>query len=304
MAVHLIVNPAAAGGKVGRSWVRLEPRIRRAGLDVPTTFTEAPGHATTLARELAAGGEEAIVVAGGDGTICEVVQGLHDAGHGRVALLPLGTGNDAARTLGLPLDLEGAVRVAIGHGRRHVDLMRLGERIVFNAIGVGLLGSININAAAIKVVRGIGAYLVAAAGTLLRYRPIPVEIMDGRFSYRGGLTILAVHNGPTTGGGFRLAPAAVPDDGMLDGCLVGPIGVPGRLSCLVSALRGRLGRRQGSHELRFQRLEIVTSEPLPSHLDGNPYVVQPPGVTIEVLPGALQVVVGDSATTQADRARR
>lgn len=302
--MHLIVNPAAAGGKVGRSWRRLEPRIRRAGLDVPTSLTQAPGHATILARELITAGEETIAVAGGDGTICEVVQGMYDTGRGEIAVLPLGTGNDAARTLGLPLDLEDAARVVLGEGRRRVDLMRLGDRVVFNAIGVGLLGSININAAAIKVVRGIGAYLAAAAGTLFRYRPIPVEIMDGRFSYRGGLTILAVHNGPTTGGGFRLAPAAVPDDGMLDGCLVGPIGVPGRLTRLVSALRGRLGRRPGSYELRFERLEIVTREPLPSHLDGNPYFVQPPGVTIEVIPRALQVVVGDSATTRADRAGR
>ncbi len=302
--MHLIVNPAAAGGRVGRSWRRLEPRIRRAGLDVPTTFTEAPSHATTLAREILAAGEETVVVAGGDGTICEVVQGVHDAGRGRIAILPLGTGNDAARTLGLPLNLEAAVRVALGEGRRRVDLMRLGDRVVFNAIGIGLLGSININAAAIKVVRGIGAYLAAATGTLFRYRPMPVEIMDGRFSYRGGLTILAVHNGPTTGGGFRLAPEAVPDDGVLDGCLVGSIGVPARLSRLASALAGRLGKRQGSHELRFEQLEITTRQPLPAHLDGNPYFVQPPGVTIEVVPGALLVVVGESATTPSDRAAR
>ncbi len=302
--MHLIVNPAAAGGRVGRHWRRLEPRLRRAGLNLPTTFTEAPGHATALARELAAAGVETIVVAGGDGTICEVVQGLHEAGRGRIAVLPLGTGNDAARTLGVPLDLEEAARVALAPGRRCVDLMRLGDRVVFNAIGIGLLGAINRNAAAIKVVRGMGAYLAAAAGTLLRYRAIPVEIMDGRFSYRGGLTILAVHNGPTTGGGFRLAPAAVPDDGVLDGCLVGPVGVPGRLSRLGSALAGRLGQRPGSHELRFQQLEIFTREPLPAHLDGNPYLVRPPGVTIEVVPGALEVVVGEASTTPAGRERR
>lgn len=300
--MHLIVNPAAAGGRLGRTWRRLEPRLRRAGLDVPTTFTEAPAHATTLARELAAAGTETLVVAGGDGTICEVVQGLHEAGRGRIAVLPLGTGNDAARTLGLPLDLEGAVRVALGTGRRCVDLMRLSDRVVFNAIGIGLLGSINVNAAALKVVRGITAYLAAAAGTLFSYRAIPVEVMDGRFSYRGGLTILAVHNGPTTGGGFRLAPAAVPDDGILDGCLVGPVSVPGRLSRLGSAFAGRLGQRRGSHELRFQRLELATAKVLPAHLDGNPYLVRPPGVTIEVLPRALEVVVSEPSTTPADRA--
>ncbi len=289
--MHLIVNPAAAGGKLGRRWPRLAPRIRRAGLDVPASFTEAPGHATALVRELLAAGEDTLVVAGGDGTICEAAQGVHDAGRGRLAILPLGTGNDAARTLGLPLDLEGAVGVARGGVSRRVDLMRLGDRVVVNAIGIGLLGSININAAAFKVVRGIAAYLAAAAVTLFRYRAVEIQLGDGHFAYRGGMTILALHNGPTTGGGFRLAPAAAPDDGVLDGCLVGPVGVGGRLSRLVSALRGTLGGRAGSRELRFTRLELSAGQPLPCHLDGNPHVVSPPGVTIEVLPAALEVVV-------------
>ncbi|MEP0773934.1 MAG: diacylglycerol kinase family lipid kinase, partial [Acidobacteriota bacterium] len=60
--MHLIVNPAAAGGKLGRRWPRLAPRLRRAGLDVPMSFTAAPGHATTLARELLAAGEDTLVV--------------------------------------------------------------------------------------------------------------------------------------------------------------------------------------------------------------------------------------------------
>ncbi len=288
--MHLIVNPAAAGGRVGKQWPRIDEQLKRAGFDAPREFTRAPGHATELAAAAVRKGADVIVAAGGDGTICEIVQGLHDAGRGTLGILPLGTGNDAARTLGLPLAVGAAARVLLAGKRRRVDLMKLGDHVVFNAIGVGLLGSINVNAAAIKVVRGIAAYLAAAAGTLFTYRPIAIELEDEQFSYSGPMTILALHNGVTTGGGFRLTPAAIVDDGELDGCLVGAIGVATRFARLVAAVKGTIGEKPGSHPFRFRKLRLSTQVRLPSHLDGNPFFIEPPGVLIEVLPGALEVI--------------
>jgi diacylglycerol kinase (ATP) len=288
--VHLIVNPAAAGGRVGRQWPRLDEQLKRAGFEPPREFTRAPGHATELAAAAVRRGADVVVAAGGDGTICEVVQGLHDAGGGTLGILPLGTGNDSARSLKLPLGLADAAQVLLAGRRRRVDLMQLDGHVVFNAIGIGLLGSINVNAAAIKVVRGIAAYLAAAAGTLFSYDPIPITLEGDGLHYAGGMTILAIHNGVTTGGGFRLTPGAEVDDGVLNGCLVGPIGVPARFSRLVAAIKGTLGTKPGSQEFGFRRLELSTEVRIPSHLDGNPYHIEPPGTVIEVLPGALEVV--------------
>jgi diacylglycerol kinase (ATP) len=288
--MHLIVNPAAAGGRVGKQWPRIKAEIKAAGFDPPIEFTKAPGHATELAANAVRRGADIVVAAGGDGTICEVVQGLHDAGRGTLGILPLGTGNDAARTLGLPLTVSAAAAVLLAARRRRVDLMKLGDHVVFNAIGIGLLGSINVNAAAIKVVRGIAAYLAAAAGTLFSYDSIPIELDGDGFHYSGGMTILALHNGVTTGGGFRLTPGAICDDGELDGCLVGPIGVATRLTRLVAALKGTLGEKPGSQAFRFRRLRLSTEVRIPSHLDGNPFYIEPPGTVIEVLPGALEVI--------------
>jgi diacylglycerol kinase (ATP) len=288
--MHLIVNPAAAGGRVGRNWPKLHERLRRVGLDLPFSVTEAPGHATELAADAASNGARTVVAAGGDGTICEVVEGLHRAGRGTLAILPLGTGNDAARTLGLPLGLEGAARAILGGERRRVDLMAAGDRVVLNAIGVGLLGDINVSAATIKVVRGIAAYLAAAAGSLFRYCGPQVELRGDGLGYRGTLLILAIHNGPTTGGGFRLAPDARPADGELDGCLVEELPVRKRVHRLIAALKGTLAAQPGSHAFRFRRCELHTDVTLPAHLDGNPWVVEPPGVTFSVLPAALEVV--------------
>lgn len=288
----LIVNPAAAGGRVGRQWPALHRRLRAASFDPPLVFTEAPGHATELAAAAVRQGETLVVAAGGDGTICEIVQGLHDAGGATLGILPLGTGNDAARTLGLPLRLEPAARaVAAGHTRR-VDLILAGDRVVLNAIGIGLLGAINVNAATVKFVRGIAAYLAAAVGTLFSYRCPAITLTSGSFTYTGGMTILAVHNGVTTGGGFRLTPAAVPDDRTLDALLVEATAVPARLARLVAAVRGTLPAKPGSHEIVFTRLALQTEVALPCHFDGNAAHIEPPGMTFEVLPAALEVITG------------
>jgi len=287
----IIVNPAAAGGRLGREWSTTAERLVEWGLSAPVVFTEAPGHAAELAAAAIADGVRRVVVAGGDGTVCEAAEGLHRAGGGELAILPLGTGNDAARTLGVPCDLEDAARTAVDGRLRSVDLMRIGDRFVLNAIGVGLTGDINDRAVRIKWVRGFVVYLMAALSALFRYRMQKVRMVTEDRTYEGTMLILAVHGGPTTGGGFALTPAAIPDDGLLDVCLVEEVGPLGRLARLAAAMRGRLGTMKGTHELEASWLELHFDEPLPAHLDGNSVVLEPPMARFEVVPGALTVVV-------------
>jgi diacylglycerol kinase (ATP) len=294
--VKIIVNPAADGGRLGREWPQIAGRLDGWGLSAPVVFTEAPWHATDLAAGAVAEGIQRVVVAGGDGTVCEAAEGLHRAGGGELAILPLGTGNDSARTLGVPRDLEEAARAAVGGRVRSVDLIRIGDHVVFNAIGVGLTGDINdramnIKAAKIPMLRGILVYLVAALSALFRYRMQTVRMVTGDRNYEGTMLILAVHGGPTTGGGFALTPAAVPDDGLLDACLVEEVGPFGRLMRLAAAMRGALGKKKGTLELQAPWLELHFDEPLPAHLDGNSVTLEPPVARFEVVPGALKVVV-------------
>ena len=297
--MKIIVNPAADGGRLGREWTQIAERLGGCGLSAPVVFTEAPWHATELAAEAISEGVQRIVVAGGDGTVYEAAEGLHRAGGGELAILPLGTGNDGARTLGIPSDLEAAARAAVNGRIRSVDLIRIGDHAVFNAIGIGLTGDINdraisIKAAKIPLLRGILVSLVAALASLFRYRMQKVRMVTEEQNYAGTMLILAVHGGPTTGGGFALTPAAVPDDGLLDACLVEEVGPIGRLMRLVAAMRGALGTKMGTHELRAPWLELHFAEPLPAHLDGNSVTLEPPLARFEVIPGALKVVVPES----------
>lgn len=289
--MRIIVNPAAAGGRLGREWPETERKLGGWGLSAPVVLTEAPGHAAELAAAAVKEGVRRIVVAGGDGTMCEAVEGLYRAGGGELAILPLGTGNDAARTLGVPRALEDAAKAAIDGAPRSVDLIRVGDRVVLNAIGVGMTGDINDRAMKIKFVRGITMYLLATLSALFRYRMRPVRMVTEHGEIDANMLILAVHGGPTTGGGFALTPDAVIDDGLLDACLVEEVGPGGRLMRLAAAMRGKLGSKRGSHEIRAKHLELHFDTPLPAHLDGNSVTLEPPVARFEVLPGALQVVV-------------
>ncbi len=294
--MKIIVNPAADGGRLGREWTQIAERLGGCGLSAPVVFTEAPWHATELAADAISEGVQRIVVAGGDGTVYEAAEGLHRAGGGELAILPLGTGNDGARTLGIPSDLERAARAAVNGRIRSVDLIRIGDHAVFNAIGIGLTGDINdraisIKAAKIPLLRGILVYLVAALASLFRYRMQKVRMVTEEQNYAGTMLILAVHGGPTTGGGFALTPAAVPDDGLLDACLVEEVGPLGRLMRLAAGMKGTLGAKKGTHELQAPWLELHFNQPLPAHLDGNSVTLEPPLARFEVIPGALKVVV-------------
>jgi diacylglycerol kinase (ATP) len=285
----VIVNPAAAGGRLGREWTRLEPALAEHGLRAPVWRTEAPGHATELAARAVREGAGLVVVAGGDGTVCEAAEGLHRAARGELAILPLGTGNDAARTLGVPVRFEDAVRAAVAGRTRRVDLIAVGGRVVLNAIGIGLTADINQRAARVKWIRGIAVYAATAAVSLFAYEPPVVRVAADGVEYEGPMTMLAVHNGPTTGGGFRLTPAADPADGLLDACLVGEASAMGRLARLVGALRGTLGGMRGSLEAASPSLTLEFARPLPVHFDGNQAELAPPVATFQVLPLALAV---------------
>jgi diacylglycerol kinase (ATP) len=214
-----------------------------------------------------------------------------------LALLPMGTGNDTARTLGVPLKFEDAARVALDGRCRAVDLIRVGEYMVPNAIGIGLTGDISERAARIKWIRGFIVYLVTALVSMFRFPTPHVRLVTPEGTcYDGDMTIIAVHNGPTSGGGFKLTPGAVPDDGVLDVTLVPGVGPLGRLPRLIAAMRGTLGNKPGTLELQAPWLELHFEESLPIHIDGNVTTLGPPLARFEFVPKAIDVLVPQQFT--------
>src|SRR6185369_15701971 len=154
-------NPAAGSGAAGRRWPAAERMLAARVGPVTAHFTKGPGHATELARELR---DDVVVVAGGDGTLNEVVNG----GARKIAVMPLASGGDFARTVGVRS--VGVAVEAIASGRwRRVDIWRArnagGERLFLNAAGFGMAGRVAREAPGWRVVGSL-RYLAAAVPSL------------------------------------------------------------------------------------------------------------------------------------------
>jgi diacylglycerol kinase (ATP) len=300
-SVVLILNPQADRG---RNRGRAEALQRRLGTSEVTLQTTAGrGDAIRLAAEAAAQGADVVVAVGGDGTVHEVINGLLRNPLGRrpaLGVLPAGSGNDFAFSLGLPLDVEAAGDVIERGSTRLIDAARIEAPqvgAVYWGTNVGMLldGQINLASHRLTWPRGSGLYFRAALEELLR-RPQTAQlrwVMDGR---EGGeeAMVFSLGNGPRSGGRFLLTPEAVPDDGWIDYVLVRPQSRWRLVRLLLASARGGHAGSAGVGEGRFRTLELESSLPLAIHVDGEPWVRPEQGVVscrVEVLREALRVVM-------------
>jgi YegS/Rv2252/BmrU family lipid kinase len=299
----VIVNPHSRGGGTGRRWKQLEARVREALGSLEVEHTQAPRDAERIAREAVRAGVERILVAGGDGTLSEVVTGLLAAGLGGYAvlgLLPLGTGGDFARSLGVPVDLDGALAGLAAGKVRPVDAARVSyrdgagrvcTRYLVNVASLGVSGLVTqlVNQAP-KLLGGRLSFLIGTLRALARWRCRPVTLeVDGQVVFEGPIVLAAVANGRYFGGGMQVAPQALIDDGLLEVVVVPELS---RLELLRKLPRIYAGTHLedpaiGLH--RGRKLE-ARAEPgsVPVEIDGEPLGTLP--LTVEVLPGALSVI--------------
>jgi diacylglycerol kinase family enzyme len=262
----------------------VEPRLRAALGDLEVERTRGSRDAERIAREGVRAGVERLLVAGGDGTLSEVVTGLIAAGLGgeaEIGLLPLGTGGDFARSLGIPVDLDGAIDLLVRGRARAVDAGRVHYRdrsgreassCFANVTSLGVSGLVDelVNRAP-KFLGGTASYLIGTLRGLARYRCQPVTL------------------GSWFGGGMRVAPGARIDDGLLDLVVVPELG---RLRLLA-----RLPTLYGGGHLRdpravHRRGRVLEADAPPGEVwldvDGEPLGTLP--ARIESLPGAVRMI--------------
>lgn len=301
--VLVVVNPASGGGRTGRDWPAAAAALRGAGLRFDEVRTAAPGDATRLARQAVEEGREVVVAAGGDGTINEVVNGFFAGGEriasaSRLGLVPMGTGGDLRRTLGVSRDAAEAARVLTAGRVRRLDAGRItctgpdGAPVVrhfLNIADAGIGGDVaDLVNAGFKVINGEVTFSVAAALTLLRYRNPHLHVVaDGEERDLVAQQVVLA-NCRFYGGGMEIAPMAAPDDGLLDLLIVGDVG---RLE--ATRLMGKV--RHGAHlphpklEHRLvRRVEVSSPRRVGVDADGERPGSLP--AIFEVLPGALEVV--------------
>ncbi|MDH4192394.1 MAG: diacylglycerol kinase family lipid kinase [Betaproteobacteria bacterium] len=290
--IELIINPQAGRGSAARLAPEVVAQLRAYGIQCATRYTRAPKEATTLVVEALRGGAECVAIAGGDGTLNEAVNGY--LGNARdtqaLACIPIGSGNDFAKMLGVGGDWRRACE-AIAAGRyRRVDAGICNGHYFANGIGAGFDAQVALEAKSVRWLRGNAIYAAALARTLmLRHTTPPARLTHDGGVMEGRVTLVAAANGSCYGGAFRMAPEADIADGLLDLVVADALSRLGILALVPHVLRGTHVGRRGVTVLRTRRLMMQTETPLVVHADGEIIDGAATRLEIEVLPGALLV---------------
>ena len=295
--VLLVVNPAACNGTAGQAAERAAAALRaRLGQDAVTVArTAGPRHATELAAN--ASGCTAVVALGGDGVVHEVANGLMArpaSERPAFGIVPVGSGNDYARAIGAPVDVDAAAALLCDAAPLPTDVGRVNGQCFVETLSFGVDAAIALDTVERRVRTGrTGTVLYVEAGIdQLAHHLVarPYRAVFDAAAPEGGQSItFAVQVGPYYGGGFRICPEASFDDGLLDVCVSHPpIGVTRALGIFALAKGGRhVGLKQV--ELRRCRtLRVEFDEPPPAQIDGER--IEAAAFDVVVEQGALQVM--------------
>jgi diacylglycerol kinase (ATP) len=215
--VKFIYNPAAGRGRAARHHAEAERHLRALGADVDAHASSSPADMTKAAAEASRGDYDRVIVSGGDGTLHLSVRDF-DLAKGTLALIPQGSGDDFAKVLGLPKNVDDACALALRGNPREVDVAIANGIRYLGVAGLGFDSEVaryaNDN---VKFLRGSAVYLYAILRVLPRFTPHRVTI-DG--SRNEEIMFATVGNSRQYGGGIRIVPEAKIDDGQLDLCVV------------------------------------------------------------------------------------
>jgi YegS/Rv2252/BmrU family lipid kinase len=300
--IKLIINPNA---DLGRAW-RLGEDLNRVVAEfggADWSGTVYPTHATQLAMQAADEGYDTVVSIGGDGTTHEIINGLMKIPaerRPRLGIVPVGTGNDFAHSVGVPTRPEIAMRQVFSGTPKKVDLAVVvdehGRQEYWdNTFGIGFDATVTLRSRRVPVLRGFFVYLVSVIQTIvLNYDAAHLKVQTDNESWEDDILMLVMCNGPREGGGFHVAPEAVNNDGFLDYAAITKVSRPMMFRLIPEVMKGTHGRFKQVRMNRFRQMKVESDRPLFIHIDGEIYAGFGSNVrqlSIEMLPGALEVMV-------------
>jgi diacylglycerol kinase family enzyme len=288
MNILVVANPISGGREGSRRVRSLVETLETRGHAVVLRWTRSAGDAARLAREADTGldarlareadtGLDRLVVAGGDGTLNEVMNGLRDPGKLVLAQLPLGTANLLGKEFGLP-----RAAPELSTLRRFLAVASCGfDAMVTEAIGRARTGRL-----------GYRGWIAPILRTLRHYRPPALRVrVDEQPELRGGLFIAS--NVKTFGGLFSLPDQASPESGVLQVCVFEGGRITDLTRYAVSGLLGRVARLGDVVFTTGRRITIDSDEPVPLEVDGDSCGTTP--AVIELSPGIVPFVTGPAA---------
>lgn len=304
MPFFAIVNPAAGGGRCGKSAPTALEQLRTRGIQIEVAETNATGHATELVREAQMRGHRNFLAVGGDGTSYEIINGIFplpagDAGDRRtLAFLPLGTGNSFLRDFHNhrgAVDADALARTILNGKRQTCDVIRLkhasGQLHYINLLTLGFAADVaDITNRRFKRWGELG-YILGVLTCLARLdrRAFPLRADNSAEFDRRRCLFLAFSNSKFTGGKMMIAPGADSNDGLIEYVRWGPIGRLGLLRNLHTLFDGTHIEHPLASRAAVREVEFSLDAPVTVMVDGESLHLQ--CERLDVLPGALDVLV-------------
>jgi diacylglycerol kinase (ATP) len=301
MKSRLIVNPVS-GSDSGPDYLRsINERLREWVGDMDIVMTVAPGDALRAGEQAARAGYDHLFVAGGDGTLNQVLNGVARV-EGALSsvtfgMIPLGTGNDFAAALGLPEEVDEAIHILQGGHTVAVDVGVMNDRYFVNVSAGGFIAEVSdaVNPQ-LKTVAGKLAYLIGGAKVLIDYEPVHLRLQAaekaGTNKRELSMQMYAVCNSRLVGGGRLIAPDAVINDGWLDVCVVEPMPTLEFIGLLTRVSSGDHVEDERVAYFRACELELRFNRTIKVNTDGE--VLQADRCHYRILPGAARFMAGDA----------
>ena len=285
----MIVNPTSGKGRGLKVAEQASRVLREHGLSTEVIFSRSPDDPTALARAAVRDGCPLVIGVGGDGLISQIANELVHTGTA-LGIIPAGVGNDFVRGLGLPLDVEGACRVIVNGKARAIDVGQVNARYFFSVAVLGFGAEVNRRANRFRRFRMNALYTLLTVSTMFSYKPLTFTVAyDGRerrcFSW-----MIAVGNTWSSARGMALVPAARPDDGMLDACIINGMSAwELLLSVFPRVFKGRHIYHTGVETLQGREITVSADGPCEIYADGERIGELP--VVLKAVPQALKVVL-------------
>ncbi|MFY0252783.1 diacylglycerol/lipid kinase family protein [Chitinophaga sp. 30R24] len=260
--------------------------------EVSSVYLSYLGHGTDLAKEAVKNGVHTVVAVGGDGSINEIAKGLVGSDTA-MAILPLGSGNGLARALKIPLNIRKALRLIVNNHQRAIDVGYANEHLFLSNAGVGF-DALIAEQFRHKTKRGLMGYAKLVLKSFNSYTPANYRIdIDGKLLETQAF-LLTVANGNQFGYEFKLASNANVFDGLLDICVMPPVGILGLLPVSIFSLVGNIDKTRYMKHYDGKNITIRSQELKYLQVDGDAVPLQEKGVVhIRVQPQAIKVVVKD-----------
>ncbi len=289
MNASLVVNPVA-GNKAYKSIDSIEEHLK-GKFSLRTFVTGKKGDAFNFAKNMEETGR--IIVAGGDGTINEVINGILssknlDAARISLAIIPVGTANVMAKELGIPEDIEKASQLCLKGTAKKISLGRINDRYFSLMAGIGFDGDAvyGVSDNFLKKFIGKGAYIISGIKSLINYDPQTIKFKNGNDEYTGYMAVIS--NARCYGGHFHVTPDASITEPTLDICVYDNKTRRGLLKFVAGVLKKTHLKNKDVNYFKTSEIEISSPGTVHVQIDGDYYGTLP--VKIEVVRDALNLI--------------